>query len=111
MGVHGLWSLLSPAGRRVKLETLGGKIMAIDVSIWLLKMIHGYLALGNEEYRNIHLIGIFRRIVKLLYYGIKPVFVFEGQPPELKRETIRRRQEYRENRRVNLKKVAEKFFE
>jgi len=98
MGVQGLWNLVSPAGRRIKIETLEGKILAIDVSIWLLKMIHGYLQLGSEEYRNIHLTGIFRRIVKLLYYGIKPVFVFDGKFPELKRETVRRRQEFREKR-------------
>jgi len=84
--------------------------LAIDVSIWLLKMIHGYLQLGSEEYRNIHLTGIFRRIVKLLFYGIKPVFVFDGKFPELKRETVRKRQEYRDRRRVDLKKVAQKFL-
>jgi DNA excision repair protein ERCC-5 len=61
-------------------------------------MIHGYLALGSEQHRNIHLTGIFRRLVKLLFYGIKPVFVFDGKFPELKRETVRRRQEYRERR-------------
>ena len=98
MGVQGLWNLLHPAGRRIKIETLEGKVLAIDVSIWLLKMIHGYLSLGNEEYRNIHLTGIFRRIVKLLFYGIKPVFVFDGKFPELKKETVRRRQEVREKR-------------
>jgi len=110
MGVQGLWTLLAPAGRRIKIENLEGKVLAIDVSIWLLKMIHGYLQLGSEEYRNIHLTGIFRRIVKLLFYGIKPVFVFDGKFPELKRETVRKRQEYRDRRRVDLKKVAQKFL-
>jgi len=110
MGVQGLWNLVAPAGRRIKIETLEGKVLAIDVSIWLLKMIHGYLQLGSEEYKNVHLTGIFRRIVKLLFYGIKPVFVFDGKFPELKRETVRKRQEYRERRRVDLKKVAQKFL-
>lgn len=29
MGVHGLWELLAPVGRRVSVETLAGKKLAI----------------------------------------------------------------------------------
>jgi len=90
MGVQGLWTLLAPAGRRIKIENLEGKVLAIDVSIWLLKMIHGYLQLGSEEYRNIHLTGIFRRIVKLLFYGIKPVLVFDGKIPRIKKRNSKK---------------------
>lgn len=34
------------------------------------------------------LIGFLRRINKLLFHGIKPVFVFDGGAPNLKRSTI-----------------------
>ncbi|KAI7957988.1 hypothetical protein MJO29_006205 [Puccinia striiformis f. sp. tritici] len=38
---------------------------------------------------NAHILGFLRRISKLLYYGInKPVFVFDGGVPTLKRQTI-----------------------
>lgn len=37
---------------------------------------------------NAHILGFLRRICKLLYYGIKPVFVFDGGAPVLKRITI-----------------------
>lgn len=37
---------------------------------------------------NKHLIVMFHRICKLLFYGIKPVFVFDGGVPELKKLTI-----------------------
>ncbi|WZZ21798.1 hypothetical protein YC2023_123185 [Brassica napus] len=37
MGVLGLWELLAPVGRRVSVETLAGKRLAIDASIWMLK--------------------------------------------------------------------------
>jgi 5'-3' exonuclease len=35
--------------------------------------------------------GFLRRINKLLFHGIKPVFVFDGGAPALKRATIVRR--------------------
>lgn len=37
---------------------------------------------------NAHVLGFLRRITKLLFYGIKPVFVFDGGAPVLKRNTI-----------------------
>lgn len=37
---------------------------------------------------NAHILGFMRRISKLLFYGIKPVFVFDGGAPVLKRNTI-----------------------
>ena len=37
---------------------------------------------------NAHVLGFLRRICKLLFYGIKPVFVFDGGAPALKRITI-----------------------
>jgi DNA excision repair protein ERCC-5 len=35
MGVKNLWQLLSPVGRKISLETLRGKVLAVDVSIWI----------------------------------------------------------------------------
>jgi hypothetical protein len=37
---------------------------------------------------NAHVLGFLRRICKLLFYGIKPVFVFDGGAPALKRLTL-----------------------
>ena len=37
---------------------------------------------------NAHVLGFLRRICKLLFWGIKPVFVFDGGAPVLKRSTI-----------------------
>ena len=37
---------------------------------------------------NAHVLGFLRRICKLLFYGIRPVFVFDGGAPALKRNTI-----------------------
>lgn len=35
MGVVGLWKLLNPVARPIALETLAGRRLAIDSSIWL----------------------------------------------------------------------------
>jgi len=37
---------------------------------------------------NAHILGFLRRLTKLLFYGIKPVFVFDGGAPALKKQAI-----------------------
>lgn len=83
-----MWTLLSPAGVKIDPKSLRGKKLAIDVSIWVMKIIYGFISKPNmtsSEFSNIHLIMILRRLVTLLELGIKPVFVFDGKPPELKK--------------------------
>ena len=46
---------------------------------------------NGEMIENAHLLGMFRRICKLLYFNVKPVFVFDGPAPALKRQTIKHR--------------------
>src|SRR3989338_5843371 len=40
-----------------------------------------------------HISGIFYRTAKMLEFGIKPVYVFDGEPHELKKKTIEARRE------------------
>lgn len=51
----------------------------------------------GELIPNAHILGFLRRISKLLYFGISPVFVFDGVAPELKRQVIRKRRDGTEN--------------
>lgn len=60
--------------------------------------------------KNAHIIGSLRRILKLLYNKIKPVFVFDGATPALKLETVRNRRKIRERQEINLKKQAERIL-
>ncbi len=78
MGVQGLWQLLQPVARPIKIETLEGKRLAIDSSLWLY---HFQMAMRDKEGRtlsNAHILGFLWRILKLLFHGVRPVFVFDG---------------------------------
>jgi DNA excision repair protein ERCC-5 len=88
MGVNGLWQLISHTGQPIKLESLANKKLAVDASIWLYQFIKAMRDPSGKLIYGAHLIGFFKRICKLLYYGIKPIFVFDGAPPELKKQTI-----------------------
>lgn len=91
MGVKDLWQLLLPIGKRVSIETLEGKILAVDASIWIIQFIKAMKDENNITVKNAHLIGCLRRILKLLYNRIFPVFVFDGKTPTLKKKTIQER--------------------
>ncbi|XP_042009529.1 DNA repair protein UVH3 isoform X1 [Salvia splendens] len=110
MGVHGLWELLAPVGRRVSVETLAGKRLAIDASIWMIQFLKAMRDEKGEIVRNAHILGFFRRICKLLYLRTKPVFVFDGGTPALKRRTVIARRRQRENAQVKIRKTAEKLL-
>jgi flap endonuclease-1 len=47
----------------------------------------------KEGNKTGHLVGLFNRTLMLMENGIKPIWVFDGKPPELKREELRRRKQ------------------
>jgi DNA excision repair protein ERCC-5 len=51
-------------------------------------------------------VGFFRRICKLLFFGIQPVFVFDGGAPVLKRQTVLGRKKRREGRLEDAARTA-----
>ncbi|KAJ2555143.1 DNA repair protein rad2 [Coemansia sp. RSA 1933] len=111
MGVKGLWTLLEPTARPVRLESLQHKRLAIDASIWLYQLLKAMTDADGNPLENAHIIGFYRRICKLLFYGIKPVFVFDGGAPELKRATIAERQEMRDRKANSAKHAAHQLLQ
>ena len=93
MGVKGLWQLIDPAGKPIPLERLENRVLAIDVSIWLNQSLAGFrdASGGGGVVSQAHLLGLFHRVCKLLFYRIKPVFVFDGKPPQLKKDMLAKR--------------------
>jgi DNA excision repair protein ERCC-5 len=110
MGVTGLWSVVQPCARPIKIETLNKKRLAVDASIWIYQFLKAVRDKDGNALRNSHVIGFFRRICKLLYFGIKPVFVFDGGAPALKRQTINARKQRREGRRDDATRTAGKLL-
>lgn len=43
-----------------------------------------------------HLSGLFYRTANIMEAGVRPVYVFDGEPPEMKKDTVIRRRETRE---------------
>ncbi|BFI28307.1 DNA excision repair protein ERCC-5 [Marchantia polymorpha subsp. ruderalis] len=110
MGVQGLWELLTPIGRRVSVDSLGNRKLAIDASIWIIQFMKAMRDENGDMVRNAHLLGFFRRICKLLFLRIKPVFVFDGGTPLLKRRTVIARRKQRESAQFKIRKTAEKLL-
>nr|XP_030127543.3 DNA repair protein complementing XP-G cells isoform X1 [Taeniopygia guttata]XP_030127617.3 DNA repair protein complementing XP-G cells isoform X1 [Taeniopygia guttata]XP_030127684.3 DNA repair protein complementing XP-G cells isoform X1 [Taeniopygia guttata] len=110
MGVQGLWKLLECTGRPINPETLEGKILAVDISIWLNQAIKGARDRGGISVRNAHLLTLFHRLCKLLFFRIRPVFVFDGEAPLLKRQTLAKRRQRKEIAINDSRKTAEKLL-
>ena len=86
----------------VKWNSLEGKKLAIDASNVLYQFVSsirqqdGTPLMDNNGDVTSHLVGLFSRVPNLMQKGIKPVFVFDGKPPELKSLTHKKRREAKE---------------
>eukprot|EP01029_Cantina_marsupialis_P016975 TRINITY_DN380_c0_g1_i3.p1 TRINITY_DN380_c0_g1~~TRINITY_DN380_c0_g1_i3.p1 ORF type:complete len:1056 (-),score=396.08 TRINITY_DN380_c0_g1_i3:1054-4221(-) len=114
MGVQGLWKLLEPAGIDITLADLRGKTVAIDISIWLAaffsRSVSGQFASGVVE------VPLLQRLSRLMSAGIRPVLVFDGPTPNIKRRATRqrsdvRKKEQRQRHRAMLKAVIQRQVE
>ncbi|XP_034971159.2 DNA excision repair protein ERCC-5 [Zootoca vivipara] len=110
MGVQGLWKLLECSGRPINPETLEGKILAVDISIWLNQAVKGARDRHGNSTHNAHLLTLFHRLCKLLFFRIRPVFVFDGEAPLLKRQTLAKRRQRKEIAAADSKKTSEKLL-
>ncbi|XP_067416152.1 uncharacterized protein [Emydura macquarii macquarii] len=77
-----------------------GRVVALDASIAIYQFRTAMPKICNRNGENIsHLQGLFYRTLHLLENGIKPVFVFDGRPPDLKQPLLARRAEVARARR------------
>jgi flap endonuclease-1 len=112
MGVS-LTELINP--REIEFQDLQGRTIAIDAHNTLyqfLSIIRDRLTgepLRDSKGRvTSHLSGLFYRTSRMLESGIKPIFVFDGKPPDFKRDTVEIRKGIRRDAEVKWKQAVEK---
>jgi len=54
-----------------------------------------------------HLMGMFYRTIRMVENGIKPVYVFDGKPPQMKSKELEKRLERRTEAEAEMSKAAE----
>jgi len=111
MGVS-LAELVEP--RKISLGELKGKTIAIDAHNTIYQFLSsirdrltGQPLRDSEGKVTSHLSGLFYRMARLLEAGITPVFVFDGEPPESKKETIEARRKIKEEALTRWTKALE----
>lgn len=104
MGIKGLWSLLEPFAEPASIDRWRGRRVAIDASVWIVQMrsvarrdtvLQTGSGMTEAETTRV-LEGFLGRILKLWWYDITPVFVFDGPAPAAKHREQARRARQRE---------------
>ncbi|MEM4523417.1 MAG: flap endonuclease-1, partial [Nitrososphaeria archaeon] len=100
--------------RRITLEDLSGKILAIDAHNALYQFLSTIRERTGEPLKdsrgNItsHLSGLYYRTMNLLTLGIKPLYIFDGEPPILKSMELTRRKTLKEEAKIKYSIALEK---
>ena len=111
MGIKRLMNLLREKApksiKSVPLSNYTGQLFALDASMAMYQFListqtikTGFsIAELRDEQGNLtgHLLGLLNRTLMLMEHGIRPVWVFDGKPPEAKMNTLRGRKEIKEN--------------
>uniref|UniRef100_A0A8C1R9N1 Flap endonuclease 1 n=1 Tax=Cyprinus carpio TaxID=7962 RepID=A0A8C1R9N1_CYPCA len=104
MGIHGLAKLIADhapsAIKEQDIKNYFGRKIAIDASMCIYQFLIAVRQDGNvlqneDGETTSHLMGMFYRTIRMLESGIKPVYVFDGKPPQLKSGELEKRGERR----------------
>ncbi|AKB33964.1 Flap structure-specific endonuclease [Methanosarcina siciliae C2J] len=91
--------------RKIELSDLSNRVVAVDAFntlhqfLSIIRQRDGSPLVNSRGKVTSHLSGLLYRTASLIEAGIKPVFIFDGKPPDLKSETLSRRKEVRETSR------------
>jgi flap endonuclease-1 len=101
--------------KEIELTDLAGKKIAIDA----FNTIFQFLSIIRDRFTgeplkdskgNItsHLSGLMYRTINFVEAGIKPIYVFDGEPPKLKKRTVAEREQIRAEAREKWKEALRK---
>lgn len=100
MGIKGLKKIIKKNApnsiSEINIKDLKGKTICIDSSILLYKFRYIY------QSDNFHILGFLNKIIELLEYRVTPVFVFDGKPPDAKKEVLIKRFELRNKQKERI---------
>lgn len=98
---------------RISLDQIDGLIVAIDAYNALYQFLAiirgegGELLMDSHGNVTSHLSGLFYRTINILESGGKPLYVFDGRPPDLKMREVMRRSEIKRNAEAEYKVAIE----
>ncbi|XP_068985132.1 flap endonuclease 1 [Bombus flavifrons] len=116
MGILGLSKLIADiapsAIKEQELKHYFGRKVAIDASMCLYQFLIAVRSEGAQltsvhGETTSHLMGTFYRTIRLVEQGIKPVYVFDGKPPNLKGGELAKRTERRDEAQKLLQAAEE----
>ena len=98
----------------IEIDELSNKTIVVDTPLWLYQFLSsirqrdGTLLTDSKGNITSHLAGLLSRVTNLMEKQIKLAFVFDGEPPELKRKTLEKRKEIKQEAQKEYEKAAEK---
>lgn len=100
--------------RTNEMKAYFGRKIAIDASMSMYQFLIAVRQDGGSQLTDengdttSHLNGMFYRTIRMMENGIKPVFVFDGKPPDLKSAELDKRGERRAEAEKQLTEAKEK---
>ncbi|CAM9543146.1 unnamed protein product [Ectocarpus sp. 6 AP-2014] len=120
MGIHGLTKLLSDEApncmKEVDLDSLTGRKVAVDASMAMYQFLIAVRSGGEGQSQMLtneagevtsHIQGMFNRTIRMLSKGVKPCYIFDGKPPQLKGGELAKRTAKRAKAEAELKVATE----
>ncbi len=100
--------------QNISLEDLSGKVIAVDAYnaiyqfLAIIRQPDGTPLKDSTGKTTSHLSGLFYRTSNLVELGIKPIYVFDGPPPVLKKTELERRRQVKVEAAVKYAKAVAK---
>lgn len=116
MGILGLAKLLGDnapgAMKENDIKNYFGRKIAIDASMSIYQFLIAVRSDGSQLTNEAgettsHLMGMFYRTIRMVENGIKPCYVFDGKPPQMKSGELTKRKEKRDEAQKELDKATE----
>ena len=88
--------------KEISLDELRGKTLVVDSPMWLYQFLSsirqrdGSLLTDSRGNVTSHLMGLLSRISNLMQHNIRLAFVFDGEPPALKKQVLQQRRAVKE---------------